>query len=413
MSSQLKRVGAILRPLDVLFFRDGRPFAAATRAFTGLPFPQTTAGAVWGAILQTIGFDFDKMRDGFHPRSEPHTNGNSEYQIWRDALRQAGAPDWFFQISLRGPWFVVDTNTWPHNKSAASPYKPSAPNWELVFPMPAALYQKKKRSDQDIRLQLGLPLNPQKFLPGWKPPLDNMRPVWIQTEEDLEPASGYLNFAGMEKFLRGELPDNEQIVSAGQLFDFDNRTGIAIKWDTLTCEERHLYTASFLALKKGVAFYIELFLPKEAVSTWKSISVLRWGGEGKRAEVIHLDAPLRWPERPQRNGGRPFFVLTTPSIFAEGWFPRGLKRQLVAAVVPGEIAVSGWDLLRQGPKRTRFGVAAGSVYFLDDVPEEFKPKTDEGQQGEGIEDTCRSLADDEFDQRQGWGCFLQGVWNYV
>lgn len=46
MTPQLKAVGAILEPLDVLFFRDGRPFAAATRASTGLPFPQTTAGAV-------------------------------------------------------------------------------------------------------------------------------------------------------------------------------------------------------------------------------------------------------------------------------------------------------------------------------------------------------------------------------
>lgn len=353
------------------------------------------------------------MRREFHQRNEPRTDGKSEYQTWHDALCKAGAPNWFFEIHLRGPWFVVDTNTWPDNHSPGGSYSSSSPNWELVFPMPAALYQKKKASEQGIRLELARPLSPEKLLPGWKPPLDNLRPVWIQTEEDLEPASGYLNLAGMERFLNGELPNNDQIISAGKLFDFDNRTGIAINWDTLTCEERHLYAASFLALKKGVAFYIELYLPDEALSIWKSISVLRWGGEGKHAEIIHLDVPLRWPQRPQPNGGKPFFVLTTPAPFEEGWFPRRIKHHLVAAVVPGEIAVSGWDLLRQGPKRTRFGVAAGSVYFLDDVPEEFKPNTAQSQQRQNTQTTWQSLADDEFDQRQGWGCFLEGVWNYV
>ena len=32
-----------LDALDVLFFRDGRPFAASARASTGLPTPQTVA----------------------------------------------------------------------------------------------------------------------------------------------------------------------------------------------------------------------------------------------------------------------------------------------------------------------------------------------------------------------------------
>ncbi len=53
-----------LRPeaLDVLFFRDRRPFAAAGRDTTGLPMPQTVAGALRTALLEAHGRDFRRMR---------------------------------------------------------------------------------------------------------------------------------------------------------------------------------------------------------------------------------------------------------------------------------------------------------------------------------------------------------------
>lgn len=55
MTVQRQRTGAILEPLDVLFFRDGRPFAAAMRGSSGLPLPQTTAGAIWARLcLETL-----------------------------------------------------------------------------------------------------------------------------------------------------------------------------------------------------------------------------------------------------------------------------------------------------------------------------------------------------------------------
>ena len=41
-----------LEPLDVLFFRDGRPFDAAPRATSGAPLPQTVAGAVRTWLLR-------------------------------------------------------------------------------------------------------------------------------------------------------------------------------------------------------------------------------------------------------------------------------------------------------------------------------------------------------------------------
>lgn len=55
-------VGLILDPLDVLFFRDGRPFTASERLLSGLPLPQTLAGAIRTALLQQVGCNFSKMK---------------------------------------------------------------------------------------------------------------------------------------------------------------------------------------------------------------------------------------------------------------------------------------------------------------------------------------------------------------
>jgi len=48
-------------PLDVLFFRDGRPFGEATRARSGLPTPQVFCGAVRNWLLRQHDCDFHKL----------------------------------------------------------------------------------------------------------------------------------------------------------------------------------------------------------------------------------------------------------------------------------------------------------------------------------------------------------------
>ena len=85
-------------------------------------------------------------------------------------------------------------------------------------------------------------------------------------------------------------------------------------------------------------------------------------------------------------------LLTTPAWF-NGWNPSGIEP--IAAAVGNGQAVSGWDLAAGGPKPNRFMVPAGSVYFLPagtQIPEE--------------------IVNNE-DATLGWGCFLEGNWNYV
>ncbi|MEJ5341199.1 MAG: type III-B CRISPR module-associated protein Cmr3 [Thermogutta sp.] len=399
MSRQLKHMGALLEPLDVLFFRDGRPFAAATRGSSGLPTPQTTAGAIWASLLRAMGCNFDKIRDVYIRAAENHRLEESDYQaVWRQGLQEAGAPEWFFSMTIRGPWLVKRRGG---DRKDPSDDKPDPAHWELLFPMPATMFSfKKSELAERPEIWLGQPLSRNQTLPGWKPPRAGMRPIWVSTREDVETCKGFLTAAGMQKFLQSKPSQNfnkEDFVSESELFGHDNRTGIGINPQRLTSEEHQIYAASFLALKQEVAFYVELHLPPEGESVWKSVSFLRWGGEGKQVAVKHFDKPLEFPRAVPQNGQKPLLVLTTPGIFEDGWYPRCLAGELVAAAVPGEVAVSGWDLVRRGPKPTRFAASAGSVYFLERLPETLSDP----------------LSDKPLDQQQGWGCFLQGVWNDV
>lgn len=399
MSRQLKHLGALLEPLDVLFFRDGRPFAAATRGSSGLPTPQTTAGAIWASLLRAMGCNFDKIRDVYIRAAENHRLEESDYQaVWRQGLQEAGAPEWFFSMTIRGPWLVRRRGG---DRKDPSADKPDPAHWELLFPMPATVFSfKKSELAERPEIWLGQPLSRNQTLPGWKPPRAGMRPIWVSTREDVETCKGFLTAAGMQKFLQSKPSQNfnkEDFVSESELFGHDNRTGIGINPVRLTSEEHQIYAASFLALKQEVAFYVELHLPPEGESVWKSVSFLRWGGEGKQVAVKHFDKPLEFPRAVPQNGQKPLVVLTTPGIFEDGWSPRCLAGELVAAAVPGEVAVSGWDLVRRGPKPTRFAASAGSVYFLERLPETLSDP----------------LSDKPLDQQQGWGCFLQGVWNDV
>ena len=50
-----------LDPVDGLFFRDARPFEPTTHAASGLPMPQTLAGAVRTLLLERHKVDFGQL----------------------------------------------------------------------------------------------------------------------------------------------------------------------------------------------------------------------------------------------------------------------------------------------------------------------------------------------------------------
>ena len=401
-------IGILLEPLDVLFFRDGKPFEPSTRAGGAWPVPQTLAGAIWTALLRQYDCDFDAFKQAFGQGVE--------------AAVAAGCGDaqrWIARLAVRGPW-LARIESHPVQSTGSEKVNPV----EVLLPIPATVHTEKGAEPE--RLHLISPLSSKRSPVGWTSAARNaehLRPLWHTGREATQPASGFLTPEGLSRFLHGQHPQPDQMISADKLYAHDYRTGIEIEPDRLTAAEGMIYGANFTAFNRNaclddrpnrydVAFYAELDFPDGAPSAVVGgIQSMSWGGEGRRVAVRPLARPFAWDEsngpqtpgtatsaepRPSGSAGtqRPCLLLTTPGLFDGQPYPACLADHLIAAAVPAAVPVSGWDLARGGPKPLRFAAPAGSVYFLDELPENLG----------------RSLCGNALDRQQGWGCYLKGTW---
>ncbi len=355
-----------LDPLDTLFFRDARPFGPRTRAESGLPKPQTIAGALRTAFLRLA--DIPPERVGREVAA-----GNSFATAVHAVAGSSPEAAAIGGLRFRGPWFWRDG--------------------DILFPVPATLRQPKGSPLGPFgRLD---PLPAERALPGWKAPAPRMRPLWIHGRQRLEPVRGYVTHRGMHRFLCGGVPEPDDIVRARDLYGFQSRTGIAVDPKTSTAAEGQIYGARMLMLREGVSLSVEISAPRhlEAVRRLmpESGASVPLGGESRRV-LASMETSAAPPGEPVSEGRAALAVLTTPGLF-DGWRPPDVE--LVAASVPGHEPVSGWSLARGGPKPNRFAVAAGSVFFF---PAGFRPPV-------------TGALGDARDTALGWGAFLQGVWN--
>ena len=346
-----------LEPIDTLFFRDARPFEATSRAASGLPMPQTLAGAIRTTTIEAHGVD-------------PAQIGNrmNEGVAFREALGGFGsAVKGIADVSVSGPWFQRETEEVP------------------LVPVPANLKRDKKTGCL-LRLD---PL--AKPIPGWQPLDRDMLPLWRRGRESGESIDGYLSAEGLRLFLEGGVPPQSEVVAANDLYSFEDRTGIGVDDITGTAREGQIYGVRMLSLRNNVRIVCEVEGPENTLMPLRdAVRLMRLGGEGRQVRVHAVQRSLRWPVVPPDNGSRRLILLISPAGFGS-WRPHGLHP--VSAAVPGYMGVSGWDLARRGPKPNRFMVPAGAVYFL--APGDRPPP-------DGL------VAPD--DERVGWGAFLEGNW---
>jgi len=363
-------IGLRLEPLDVLFFRDGRPFDPAVRVSGELPTPQPLAGALRTALLANQGFNFE----GF--TRERRSPQNREVSV-EELLRRCGASEGLMHTRFRGPWLALFSNT-----GKAEP----------LLPAPANLARDKEGWVRAAPVETPVP--------GWR---DSLLPLWRKGRPKAKNKDAFLTPAGVGKFLAGGLPDDSDWLEPSDLYDFDNRTGIAIDANTLTSAEGQIYGIRKIVLRshvvregphqgKRIGLYAEV-LPPEGYVLPALAGPMPLGGEGHRVQVSQVEA-VRWPE--SKGGGRSLWLLATPAPVAQGrsWPEQLPADRLRAAASLAPLVFSGWDVARGGPRPTRFAVRAGSVYFVEGnwVP------------------SNGSLCVDAEDVAQGWGFVLQGVW---
>lgn len=398
-----------LRPRDPILVRDARPFAAdpGARAVTlEWPLPITIAGALRTHAGNMRGVDWDK-----------------------------GGPDEVRGLEVQGPFLLRRGQDgqrrvyFPAPRDAV-PYR--TPAYE-----PALLHLRPVAPDS-------LPAGAGSNLPL---ATQGLRPVRV--DQEVKPAGGAA-FWPCDDTVAWLGNDRAAIVPTkhGDPLPIDVRTHVRIEPETLTQVEGALFSTEALAFDPCIddldgAPAEAMLCRVTGTHPWDPApAFIRIGGEGRQAEIVPVRGDDPWP-RPdpwlieQLQSTRLLRLqLATPAPFARawpaagggnappGWLPewidartltgkppnwRGAAWTLISAVVGRRLPLSGWDMAyrdpsgqRGRPKRTRYAVPAGSVYFFE-LPAPLSAE-------EAAALWLRSVADRAYDRRNGFGLVLPGIW---
>jgi CRISPR-associated protein Cmr3 len=327
-----------IRPSDVFFFRDARPYdlgESRTRNFYYPPSPTTLAGAFRSSILAKSGI---ALKD-FLEKSP----------VAKEVQDYIGSPDDPGQFFLKGPFLSMRTT--------------ATQKISVYMPLPADAYLVKK-PDQGNAFK---PVEKPGFTANW--PGSSLHPVWPPSGQRQEepPDSGWLNEENFWDYLSGNrfkiLPDP---------FQAELRTGNWMDYAIRRPRDEMLYSTSFIRLKPetgaewGLLVGIsagQMPIPKEG---WLSL-----GGEARAARFELVDGFT--PQFAQeRQSEKIKLVLLTPAWFGGGWQPLGGNwnhilpgAELKSVATRRPLHLGGWDLARNENKTMYACLPPGSVFYFD------------------------------------------------
>lgn len=343
-----------VEPIDVLFFRNSKPFNAEDSPFgetLDMPYPSTFYGAIRSKILAEQCNDYQRFLNG-------------QAELLTDVIgtpEKAGS----LKISFFG---LLDKQN------------------EALLPLPKDLVVRKNSDDKNI-LPLKLKLKPDwlAFNLNFNYILSNPFDKKVKT-----PEKKFITLEQLNWYLNNILEEGDIKEGSDRIFKKEFRTGIKIDRETATVEERKLYRKEVLALdiNNKYRFFLKIegtggLLPKKGL--------IKLGGESKgasyvEAEEVDSDIKLEEDTKERILKSRRFkLYLATPAIFKKGWLPNWLdknlhgqlpetkiKVKLLTAAVDRYHTVSGWNMVENEPKTGYRLVPAGSVYYFEIIDKDFK-----------------------------------------
>ena len=375
-----------IRGIDPLLFRDGRPFSNELGSLTADTLPLPLPGTVAGFLRTHI--------------------GNGEKWMWEG---DASVHDNARRIAVHSPLLQRDDT--------------------IVFPAPrdAVVYGVEK--DRAV-----MRLSPMKSMAngsGCDLP-DGLLP--LQITENVKPATGYRYWSqpDMERWLlpqEGNTAPSENITGPPT----DERIHIAVNAETGTAEESRLYRVAYLSFlhRQKEQQGKDSQAAKQAVTAeWSLLArvgrdslpngVGHFGGERRVAHIQHGNTFPSCPpalKTALQKSQRLRLILATPALFTNGWLPgwldpktltgtlpdTGISLRLVSAATGRREAVSGWSFQNRRPRKVRWCVPAGSVYFLETTTNtDLTPIIEKYW--------LRPVSDEQQDKRDGYGLALWGTW---
>jgi len=348
-----------IEPIDVLLFKDARPFGAGTsNAAVSIfpPWPSSLTGALRAAGMAHAA--------SMHPhdvaRAEPGSDGLDEVHA---AFGTATSPG-----SLRLCF-----------ASLARLHRGKVEAWLRA---PLDLLRSKDRGEL-------LRLGPASACPWPCAAPEGITPLWVPKAGDWEPIERFVPPNAVRRWQRGSAPEVEELKERGaRPVVHEPRVGIALNPETRTTQRSALYNAVYARLRSnpkreeawgllvGVTGDMGL-LPKEG---WLSL-----GGDSKPArmvEVVPEGDGLPMPAKEAWEGRRASLCLITPWFVSDGlidvrladpsgsWEAAARLKHLVAA---RPLWISGWDLAGSdeagaaggSPRDSRQAAPPGTVLYIE------------------------------------------------
>ena len=373
-----------IRPVDGWMFRDGRPFnqsdsGAAEARSVFPPWPPTVVGAIRAAV-------------------------------WKGALQNAWDParlgdgtDWQEEGVLGplrfGPLLVLRNDR---------PESTDADKARPVFPMPLHIMYKDEGTSVTLTSVAPGPAQSCDLGGGAQAEQGVRLPRIRHPVEGAKTLEGHFVTArGMRAILRGGLPRGiEDIVPLQELIGREPRVGIAINPETRRVHDGALYMATYVRPAEGVSLALACQGLERDLGP-RGLAAL--GGEHRMAEITPR-APVSLPAPVAPEGGRRLVVAITPVVLDRLPAPGealGNLGTVVSACLGRVVRIGGWDSLNRRALPLKLAVPAGSVWFLENAPEdggEYPPGA-EGQAGTQAMPATIGEATE-----WGFGAVLLGKW---
>jgi CRISPR-associated protein Cmr3 len=353
----------LVRPVDTLMFRDGRPFnqgdpGAADAVSVFPPFPPTVVGMVRALLAHQLGWD-----------------GRSPWdQHIVDAL--GSGVDWG-NVRALGPLTFSAAVVCRANKAGET--------FEPLYPAPRSILS---ANDICVRLVPGAAFQTCDLGPA-------RLPVPAQVRDGLKDlGSAWMTSAGLTQVLAGSTPGPDDIVREDDLWEREPRVGVGIDMagdgsDGLPISklaERRpvdgaLYAATHTRLRENVALAVKVSTSNPQALTLHGVHLGAAGGEHRMAEfdsIAQKDVPRKFPSTPaplaqlrRENGVVHYAVyhaspcLLTPLPQAGKALDHSFPGTVVSACLGKAQMIGGWDSQGRRPIPMRPAIPAGSVWFME------------------------------------------------
>jgi len=314
-----------LKPLDTLFFRDGKPFNKGYETVADTIFPPFPA-TIYGA-LRTAFFDnnISKFQELLHNKSFNTENDPTTKLKINNILIKSNDSDYLF--------------TTPKNMLTCKDDNQSS-----------VIVIDKLNTTNLSNCQLSGLVN--------------------ETEKNYKYHNSYLDELSFEYYLE---KDYSKITNtkSDTIFDVEPKIGIALDNNTNTAKDSNLYRIDLVRLKDDIVLQVDfegLELPDNFV--------MKLGGEGKFVSAKQVETS--WKIKAPDIDDKFIIYLNTPAIFKNGWLPgwvdesdytgiipnTDIKVKLLTANIGKPLLIGGFDMATRKPKPMFKAVPTGSVYFF-------------------------------------------------